>query len=269
MMMHAEKVYEYPILAVGVLLVGLSIIGAIVVELVVRRFLAIDLRRQHNDVAAAVFSVIGVTFAVLLAFVVMLTFEGYQSARTAAGSEAMVVRDVADAAAGLAEPTRSHLRNGLSSYLREVIDREWPAQSAGRFDDSAAGSLRELDAFAAGYHAVGPIDTNYHAALLSALTRMQDARAVRQLAASNIVPPIVWVVMLLGGSLTVASASFLGAPSLGMQLTMSATLSASGAMVVVLIIALSQPFRGDFRVSTGSFERVLASIRSDAPKPRP
>ena len=41
-----------------------------------------------------------------------------------------------------------------------------------------------------------------------------------------------------------------------MQLAMSAVLAASGMLVLILIIALSNPFRGDFRVSTAPFEHA-------------
>ena len=52
----------------------------------------------------------------------------------------------------------------------------------------------------------------------------------------------------------ITSIQFLGAPSLRMQLAML-MLAASGALVLILIIALGNPFRGDFRVSTAPFER--------------
>jgi hypothetical protein len=46
-----------------------------------------------------------------------------------------------------------------------------------------------------------------------------------------------------------------------MQVAMSAVLAASGVLVLILIIALSNPFRGDFRVSTAPFEHVLSRSR--------
>ena len=70
--------------------------------------------------------------------------------------------------------------------------------------------------------------------------------------------------VIVGGALTVAFGSFLGAPSLRMQLAMSALLAASGALVLILIIALSNPFRGDFRVSTAPFEHVLSLMEATA-----
>jgi hypothetical protein len=65
--MQPGMVYQYPIWGVGLLLVGLAALGAVLCELAVHQFLSIELRRRHNDVAAAIFSVVGVTFAVLLA----------------------------------------------------------------------------------------------------------------------------------------------------------------------------------------------------------
>ena len=53
-----------------------------------------------------------------------------------------------------------------------------------------------------------------------------------------------------------------------MQLAMSAMLAASGALVLILIIALSNPFRGDFRVSTTPFEHVLSRMEADRPAAR-
>ena len=87
-------VYQYPLWGVGLLLVGLAALGAVFFELAAHQFLSIELRRRHNDVAAAIFSVIGVTFAVLLAFVAMLAWEGFNKAKAAAYAEAAVVLDV-------------------------------------------------------------------------------------------------------------------------------------------------------------------------------
>ena len=68
--------------------------------------------------------------------------------------------------------------------------------------------------------------------------------------------------VIAGGALTVAFGSFLGAPSLRMQLGMLAVLAGFGAPVLILIIALSNPFRGDFRITTAPFEHVLTRMEA-------
>jgi hypothetical protein len=47
-----------------------------------------------------------------------------------------------------------------------------------------------------------------------------------------------------------------------MHFVMSAALAISGALALILIIALGNPFRGDFRVSTQPFDQVLAQIQA-------
>ncbi len=261
-MMRPDMVYALPTWLQALLIVGGAVLAAVLLELTARRLIGQEVRRQHNDVAAAMFGVIGVTFAVLLAFVVMLTFEGYGAARTAVAGEAAVARDVADAAAGLQEPARTDLRHSVSAYLSQVMGAEWPAQAAGQSNQSAEAALAALNRQAALVRPVLPGEAAYHAAVVTALARLQDARAVRQSTAANRVPSIVWIVVLLGGVLTIAAGSFLGAPSLRMHMAMSATLAASGALVVVLIVALSQPYRGDFRISTSPYQHALSQLNA-------
>jgi len=72
--MRPDMVYHYPIWAVGLSLAIVAVIGTIVLEFAVRYFVSPAVRRQHNDIAAAIFSIVGVTYAVLLAFVAMLVW---------------------------------------------------------------------------------------------------------------------------------------------------------------------------------------------------
>ncbi|HTI80558.1 MAG TPA: DUF4239 domain-containing protein [Acetobacteraceae bacterium] len=258
--MKPDVVYEYPIWAVVVSLVGAAVLGAVTLELCARRLLPLELRRQHNDVAAAIFSIIGVTYAVLLAFVAMLALEGFNKAKAASYAEAAVIRDVYNLSVGFAEPERSSIRNKVRGYARLVVTVEWPEQAAGRTVDQDSVFLDELNQMAFGLRTAAEADRDLHSLLLQAIERLWDARQERLLAAQSTIPDIVWFVVIAGGALTVAFGSFLGAPSLGMQLAMSAVLGASGALVLILIIALSNPFRGDFRVSTAPFEHVLTRM---------
>ena len=56
--------------------------------------------------------------------------------------------------------------------------------------------------------------------------------------------------------------SFLGSTNLAMHLAMSSLLAASGALVLLVIVALSNPYRGDLRISPQPFEQVLAHMSS-------
>jgi hypothetical protein len=261
--MTPDMVYQYPIWAVGLLLVGAAVLGGVSLELCARWLLPIELRQRHNDVAAPIFSIIGVTYAVLLAFVAMLAWHGFNAAKAASYAEAALIGDVYNLSAGLAEPEKSSIRNEIQGYARRVVTVEWPEQAEGHAVDQDSVYLSGLNRVALGLHPSDHADGDLHLLLLRAIERLWDARQERLLAAQSTIPDIVWFVLIVGGALTVAFGSFLGAPSLRMQLAMSAVLAASGALVLILIIALSNPFRGDFRVSTAPFQHVLS--RMEAP----
>jgi hypothetical protein len=267
LMMQPGMVYEYPLWSVGFLLVGVAAFGAVVLGLATRRFLAVEFRLRHNDVAAAIFAVIGTTFAVLLAFVAMLAWEHFNEAKAASYAEAGSVLDVYNASVGFAEPERTSMHDGIVGYLETVMRVEWPAQARGLTVDRGSTYLSKLNEMATGLKPVSVADGNLQVQLLQSLTRLWDARQARLLAADTGVPAVVWVVTIVGGALTVAFAALLGAPSLSMHLVMSAALAISGTLVLILIVALSNPFRGDFRVSTEPFDQVLARIQASTTQP--
>ncbi len=258
--MRPDMVYQFPIWAVGLSLAIIAVLGTVLLELGVRQFVSAAFRRQHNDVAAAIFSIIGVTYAVLLAFVAMLAWEGFNKAEAASYAEAAVVLDIVQMADGLAEPVRAKLLDDMNRYTRAVIAIEWPAQAEGHVVRAGDRYLDDLQGLAINLKPASQADATFHALLLQSLMRLRDTRQERLLAAETTIPEIVWMVVILGGAITIAFSSFLGVPSVRMHLGMCCLLAVSGVLVLVLIIALSNPFRGDFRISTAPFDYVLSRI---------
>jgi hypothetical protein len=267
LVMQPDMVYQYPLWEVGLLLVGLAALGAVVSELAAHQFLSVELRRQHNVAAAAIFSVIGVTFAVLLTFVAMLAWDGFNKAKASSFAEAASVLDVYNVSLGFADPEMSSMRDDIIGYVETVVRIEWPAQAEGRIVDRGTAYLERLNQVAIRLRPSGVAEGNLHALLLRSLTQLWDARQQRLLAAETTIHSVVWVVTLAGGALTVAFGSLLGVQSLAMHVAMSAALAISGALMLILIIALSNPFRGDFRVSMQPFDQILAQIQGSTTQP--
>src|ERR1700752_2552318 len=157
-MMQPSMVYEYPLWGVGLLLAGAAALSAIVLGLAVRPLLSLELRRRHNDVAAAIFSVVGVTFAVLLAFVAMVVWEHYNAAKATSYAEAGFVRDVYNVSLGFSDPEKSLRPGGILGYVETVVRVEWPAQARGLNIASNSAWLNKLHAIAADFKPSGAAD---------------------------------------------------------------------------------------------------------------
>ena len=258
--MHPDAVYLYPIWAVGLSMAAGAIGASLFLEMLVRRFVPARIRRRHNVLTASIFSIVGVTYAVLLAFVAMLAWEEFNAAKAASGREAILLVDLDRTAAALTEPAGAALRGDVAAYARAVIATEWPAQAQGR--DAPAGEpiLDHANGIVAALHPADLGAANVQGALLAAMSRLRDARDERRAAAETTIPDVVWFVVVAGGAVTMTFAALLGTSSLRLHLVLAALLALSGVLVLVMIVALSHPFRGDFRVTARPFEAALARM---------
>ncbi len=252
-MMRADVVYDFPTWLYGLAIVMLAMLGSVIVQVVLHRFTSVAFREQHATAVTAIFSIIGVTYAVLLAFVAMLTWEGFNRARAATFAEAGAVAELHRLTDGMPPPMASTLDAALDAYVRTVVDVEWPAQARGDQDSSGERWLHALHAAIGADRPPSAGEANVQAQFIAQLGLLSAARQGRLLAVQATVPAVVWVVVLVGGALLIVFSSLLGAASYTLHMLMTAALSASGALVIVLIVSLDSPFRSDFRISPDAF----------------
>ncbi len=251
--MHPDTVYRYSIWAVALPLAACGIAAAVLMVIAVERVFPASLRRRHDALTAAILSIVGLTFGVLLAFVAMLAWERFDAAQTTASREAAVLLDLNETAAALHEPERTELRESFIAYARTVREVEWPDQAAGRLVQASNPPLDRAGTIVTGLRPSDVGTGNLQAALIAGLTRLRDARGERQTAAESQIPPVIWFVLIAGGAMTLMCAALLGTSDLRLHLAMTSLLSLSGVLVLVMIVALGHPFQGDLRVTPKAF----------------
>ena len=104
----------------------------------------------NNEVAGFKFAVVGVLYAVLLAFVVVAVWQNYSNTETAVRNEAKAIVDLDQLADELPEPGKTLIHRHLHSYAKEVRQSEWSSHGAWRGKpgrgnrprSSAAGDFR-------------------------------------------------------------------------------------------------------------------------------
>ena len=204
-------------------------------------------------------AVVGVIYAVLLAFIAVFTWENFHKAQDTAELEANKIANLYVDCAGLPPKIAFVIRRDLRDYARLVIYKEWPAQQAGQVNIEAWKPLFKLNLTIARFRpaeSTGAIE----AEILQTANQLYEARRDRLAAAASGIPNVMWAVTLLGGALTVAFSFFFGVPNFRLHLAMTGMLSASLALVIVLIVALDYPFRGQLRVSSNIYERLFERV---------
>jgi Protein of unknown function (DUF4239) len=133
---------EAPLWISGILLVGGMTLLSMVGLILVRRRVALERLRTNNEVAGFKFATVGVLYAVLLAFAVLVVWEKFNRAEEHVAQEAGAAATIYRLAAGLGDQEGASLRDTMTAYLKAAITEDWPAMARGRQSPSAQRRLR-------------------------------------------------------------------------------------------------------------------------------
>jgi hypothetical protein len=232
------------VLAIGmaVLAVALTLGGFIIVR---RRFDRKQLVDQH-DVAGFLFAVVGVIYAVLLAFVVVIQWEQYSSDKTDADAEADAVGNLYRDGVALGQSGRA-LRMAVSNYAHDVAYVEWPYmarhQQENRQTDIEANLLWKA---VVALRPPNPPEVTKAivARAVEDVSAVSERRRTRVRDSADLLPGPIWLVLLVGAVLTVGFCYFFSLESFRAQATMLSILATLIALSLFVILTLDLPFSG-------------------------
>ncbi len=213
-----------------------------------RRFRS-DVLRKHNDVAGFLFSAVGVIYAVVLGFVVIVVWEKYDATLSNVETEIAAVSDLYRTTAGLPPPLRVTLREKLVQYAGAVPKTEWP-QMRHKIDVQRDLPLledlgRRIDQF----KPANLGEANVQQQAMTQLERLFDARRSRVYDSGPSVPLVLWFALVAGALAVLAFAFLFGVENRGAQLVMTAILAGLIAILFIVIAEFDRPFGGSVRIS--------------------
>lgn len=243
--------------------------GSIAVSLgglvLVRRRVLLETLQAHHEVAGITYAVLAGLYGVILAFVLVSSWERFEDVRHTVEAEANTLGNIRRHALAFPEPTRTTLAKAVTAYAHGVIAHDWPAMAEGRANHATNDAYLEL------WNAVTDIDpggSNKLSVLFqNTLDRIDDmsaARRERLLYANSALPGLIWAYLVSSGALTVAFTYFFGMSNLRVQMVITAALTATICSALVLILELQAPFHGALRLPPKPFEFLLQRITDEA-----
>lgn len=249
---------------VWVLLVLLLIFTALAMAgpLLVRRRVALEKLRTNNEVAGFKFAAIGVLYAVLLAFVVIIAWERFHDAEKALAAEAGSAATIYGLSPALGQDLGAELRSRVSAYLESILKDEWPAMADGHWSPVTTRALRGVYEVLVRYRPADFHDSDLQQEIFHELDRLNEARRERLVTSEATVPGMIWFVVLLGAALTIGFTFFFGTQNVLTQSLMTGVLAALIFSAIVVVIAIDRPFTGAVVVSREPIAAVLEEMRS-------
>lgn len=225
------------------------------------RMVHIDIRRAHNELTGFTLAMISVTYAVLLAFIAIATWESFTHSEEIVDNEAVYVGSIYRDTQGLPPAIGHEIRSAVREYTNIVIHQEWPLQQMGKVPSQGWEPLHRIHTAVVEMNPDNAGEAVIEAELLSTLNMLYSARSSRLSAVQGHIPDVIWWIILIGAALSVGFTYLFGFDDFRMHLVVTAGVSTSLALVIVLIVALDWPFRGKVSVTPAAFIDAQESWR--------
>lgn len=223
----------------------------------VRKKYSADILKENHEVAAIIFNAFGVLYAVVVAFVVFVTWEGYDDATKNLQLEASQVIDLFGSAKAFPDPASKVIRDALINYTNSVHNDELRRMEEGEIGVYSTGALRNLIALFDSMEDKALPNRELYMESLRRLNSLAEYRRLRIFAGNDVVPPMMWLVMLVGGLIMVLYTYFFGVRNIRAQYMMTSALTIMISLILFLVYVLDHPFTGTGKVSSRPFAEAM------------
>jgi len=229
--------------------------------LVVRQFVHHSKLEIHNEVAGFIYAVLGVIYAVLLAFVVVTVWEEYSDAEKNVNLEVSHIMDIYRNANAFPDPVKNEIQTRSVNYINDMINYEWKAMDNLQISAEAKKSYLSIWETHQAFVPTTHFESIWYSESIKELNQLADARRLRIISIDYDVPIFMWAFLFIGAFITIGFSYLFGTKNEIAQIIMVFSLSATICLVLLLIDALVHPFTGLIHLTPEPFIKALEQLK--------
>jgi hypothetical protein len=214
-------------------------------------------RREHNDITGWQLSVLGTTYAVIIGFMLFAAWADFRAADQNAEVEATCLITLFWASSGLPEPQRLEIQRLSETYAHIMIDEEWPAMARNEISHKASDTVQQLWATVSKPKELSVTQQVSLQQTMEEITSIAEHRRIRQLQSQTMLPPVLWLILIVGAVLTLVSACLFGSQNPRLHMLQVVTLALLLSLSLIAVGDVNRPFRGIVHVEPKGFENAL------------
>jgi hypothetical protein len=241
----------------GVLIIGGSLVLALGGFTLVHRYVPSHVREEQNDVAGFIYAVLGVMYAILLAYVTIVVWQQFDDTSSLVDQEATDLANIYHGVDQFPDPGKSRVHEIVRNYVETTINDEWPLLASGQTSPQSNELAHDLQMALTEL----PISTEADQVLADhALTAYHDfstSRRLRIFQAGVGVHPLLWVMLIGGAIITIGFTYLFGVSNARAHAAMIAALTLVIAGTLFMIEVTNYPFSGDVHVTPDALHEVL------------
>jgi hypothetical protein len=156
-------------------------------------------------------------------------------------------------------PAREELQNAMRAYVRTTIDVDWPLQMKGTVPLGGSDKITAMYTKLTAYEPQRVGQQVLHAETLRQFSNLIEVRRTRLANIVGGIPGVLWYVVLMGAALNILLFWMFEMRFL-VHLLLGGLVAFFLGVMILIIVNLNTPFRGDVTVSAGPFEDVYESM---------
>lgn len=257
-MPFAQKILlTVPTLPLGFIVVILAILVSALGLYVTRRLVPHDMLHQHSELTAAIFEAVGMAYTVILAFMVVVSWQNFDRTTGYVHDEANKLVDLYRDSESFSPDFGIKIRSALKDYYVAVVDDEWPLLAKGEESMKAREALRQVWKLYVTYEPSTENEKTFFAESVSNLNDMRAARRLRLSSSVSGINPVLWFILIFGGLTTVCFTFFFAAKNFKYTVLLVSILAAIVALVLLTILLFDFPFTGDVSIPAEMYKEIV------------
>jgi hypothetical protein len=250
-------IYDYPSLDIAALFVLVFVATTCLVTVFLRRFFHPWVHREPrtNEMVGFAFSGFSVLYGILVGLLAVAAYQNFSAVDDIVTNESSSLEALYRDLRAYPQPIRGRLQDELRDYTRNVIDRSWPEQKKGILPTEESHRVSEFVADLLAFKPSNKGEEIIHAETLRQLNSFIQLRRVRLANVSRAIPGVLWWVVVFGALINILLIAMLEM-ELHVHLILGSTLSAFLGLVIFLIAAMDNPFRGEVSLGPDAFQAV-------------
>lgn len=212
---------------------------------------------EWDRVLGYVVGTFGVFFGILLGLVAVSVYNDYADTHSAALEESSRLSALYRSVAGLPQPLAGELQSELKSYVRTVIDEDWPQQKAGELPDRSTPAVDELEKRISSFEPQDGREQAQLTQLLATFDSFIESRRARIDATTLQLPPLFWLVIWVGAVINAILIACIDVKNVRLHLLMAGLLASFIGLVMFVTADMDHPYAGTIAVDPGDFVRLL------------
>ena len=216
---------------------------------------------DHREVAGVVIGIFGAIYGIVLAFVIVALWEGYQASHALASTEATQLSQMVRATRAFPPEAEFTIRESIQEYVHAVVDDEWAAMSQGQKSPRAAAALDNLYSVLQAYEPELASESAFYDQAVSALNDVTSTRRARLESSSQALPGLFQALVFGGALIVIGMTYLLDVRSQALHLMFVGAVAGLVGFNLLLVVVMDHPFAGRLGIGTSPYkEEAMAQF---------